>query len=324
MWELVLIERIAARTPTRPGTALGIGDDAAVLEIGGSAIVTHDMLVDGVHFRRTTTGLRDLGRKALAVNLSDLAAMGAVPVAVIVGLGLPPGALSPDEIDDIYAGMDDLARAHGVTVAGGDITTCPALVLAITAVGRPVEGVPPTLRSGARAGDVLCVTGVLGAAAAGLRLLDDPGLLPALPERAALIDAHRRPEPRLAAGRVLAARGARAMMDISDGLALDAGRMAAASGLRARIELSALPLAEGVAAVASAVGADPALMGATGGDDYELLAAVPAEALAGVRAGLELPLTVVGVLGEGDPGVDLVDAAGGPVEPGRAGWQHEL
>ena len=324
MSELVLIERIAARNPTRPGTALGIGDDAAVLEIGGSAIVTHDMLVDGVHFRRTTTGLRDLGRKALAVNLSDLAAMGAVPVAVIVGLGLPPGALSPDQVEEIYLGMDDLARTHGVTVAGGDLTTCPTLVLAITAVGRAVAGVPPALRSGALPGDVLCVTGVLGAAMAGLRLLDEPGLLPGLRERAALIQAHRRPEPRLAAGRALAAGGARAMMDISDGLVLDAGRMAAASGLRARIELAALPLAGGVAAVASAVGTDPALMGATGGEDYELLAAVPTEALDGVRARLDLPLTVVGVLTDGDPGVDLIDASGGLVEPGRGGWQHEL
>jgi thiamine-monophosphate kinase len=324
MSELVLIERIAARHPTRPGTILGIGDDAAVLEVGGPAIVTHDMLVEGVHFRRTTTGLRDLGHKALAVNLSDLAAMGAVPVAVIVGLGLPAGALSPDEVDEIYLGMDDLALAHGVTVAGGDTTTCPTLVLAITAVGRAVEGVPPARRSGARPGDVLCVTGALGAAAAGLLLLDDPGLLPAMRERTALIDAHRRPVPRLAAGRALAAGGARAMMDISDGLVLDAGRMAAASGLRARIELSAVPLADGVAVVATAVGADPALMGATAGEDYELLAAVRPGALAGVRAGLDLPLTVVGALVEGDPGVDLLDASGALVDAGRGGWQHEL
>src|SRR6476619_526329 len=131
MSELALIERITARNPVRPGTLLGIGDDAAVLDVGGRAVVTHDMLVEDVHFRRATTGLRDLGWKALAVNLSDLAAMGAEPVAAFVGLGLPPGALTPGDVDALYAGMDDLAGPAGVTVAGGDVTSCPALVLGV-------------------------------------------------------------------------------------------------------------------------------------------------------------------------------------------------
>ncbi len=132
------------------------------------------------------------------MNLSDLAAMGAEPVAAFVGLGLPPGALAPDDIDDLYAGMDDLAAATGVTVAGGDVTSSPALVLAVTAVGRALPGWIPCRRAGGRAGDVLCVTGRLGAAAAGLRLLEDPGLLPELPERDG---PGRRPAaPRAAAG----------------------------------------------------------------------------------------------------------------------------
>ena len=153
--------------------------------------------------------------------------------------------------------MDDLAAATGVTVAGGDVTSSPALVLAVTAVGRALPGVDPVRRAGARAGDVLCVTGRLGAAAAGLRLLEDPGLLPELPERAALVAAQRRPEPRLLAGRRLAEGGATAMMDLSDGLALDAGRLAAACGLHAAIDLAALPVAPGVAEVAAGMGADP-------------------------------------------------------------------
>ena len=178
MTELALIERITARNPVRAGTILGIGDDAAVLDVGGRAVVTHDMLVEGVHFRLATTGLRDLGWKALAVNLSDLAAMGAEPVAALVGLGLPAGALGPGDVDDLYAGMDELAAAAGVTVAGGDVTSCPALVLGVTAVGRAAAGAEPVRRSGARPGDLLCVTGRLGAAAAGLRLLEDPRAAP--------------------------------------------------------------------------------------------------------------------------------------------------
>ena len=324
MSELALIERIAARNPNRPGTLLGIGDDAAVIAVGGAAVVTHDMLVEGVHFRRATTSLRELGQKALAVNLSDLAAMGAEPVAAIVGLGLPRGELSGDDIDALYAGMDDLGRLHGVTVAGGDVTSCPSLVLAVTAIGRAVAGVPPLTRAGARPGDLLCITGGIGAAAAGLLLLEDAGLLPRLPQRADLIAAQTRPAPRLAGGRHLAARGARAMMDISDGLALDAGRLAAASGLRAGIDLAALPLASGVTEVARVLGADPALFVVTAGEDYELLAAVPPGALEACRAGLDLPLTVVGSLEAAAPGLDLHDGEGVVATPERAGWQHEL
>ena len=323
MSELALIERITARNPVRAGTVLGIGDDAAVLDIDGPAVVTHDMLVDGVHFRRATTDLRDLGWKALAVNLSDLAAMGAEPVAAVVGLGLPPGELRPEDVDALYAGMDDLAAASRVTVAGGDVTSCPVLVLGVTAVGRALPGVPPVPRSGARAGDVLCVTGRLGAAAAGLRLLEDPGLLPGLPQRDALMAAQRRPQPRLRAGLRLARGGAHALMDVSDGLALDAARMAAASGLRAEIDLAALPLAPGLAEVAAASGADAAELAATGGEDYELLVALPPEAVDACRAALDLPLTPVGRMTAGS-GVLLRGPGGAPVTPSAGGWVHEV
>src|SRR5215210_1652583 len=143
MSELALIERIAARAPRRPGTELGIGDDAALLSVGGTAVVTQDLLVEGVHFRRATTSARDLGHKALAVNLSDLAAMAAEPIAAVVGLCLAPG-IGDDEVDELYEGMEALAARHGVTVAGGDVSAGPALVLAVTAVGRAAAGVAPT------------------------------------------------------------------------------------------------------------------------------------------------------------------------------------
>lgn len=323
MSELAIIERITARNPVRAGTILGIGDDAAVLDLGACAVVTHDMLVDGVHFRRATTGLRDLGWKALAVNLSDLAAMGAEPVAALVGLGLPTGSLADADIDDLYAGMDELAGPLGVTVAGGDVTSSPVLVLAVTAVGRALPGVEPVRRAGARPGDVLCVTGVLGAAAAGLRLLEDPGLLPGLPGRDALVAAQRRPQPRLAAGRQLAHAGATAMMDLSDGLALDAGRLAAVSGVKAEIDLAGLPVADGVADVAAAAGLDAVDLAATGGEDYELLAALPAAAVGACRAALGMPLTVVGRLAAG-AGVAMRGADGAPWECGPGGWLHAV
>jgi thiamine-monophosphate kinase len=321
--ELAIIERITARNPVRAGTILGIGDDAAVLDVGGRAVVTHDMLVDGVHFRRATTGLRDLGWKALAVNLSDLAAMGAEPVAAFVGLGLPAGAVAGGDIDDLYGGMDDLAATVGVTVAGGDVTSSPVLVLGVTAVGRALPGVEPVRRGGARAGDVLCVTGRLGAAAAGLRLLDDAALLPGLPGRDALIAAQRRPQPRLRAGRRLARAGVTAMMDLSDGLALDAGRLAAASGVRADIALTALPFAPGVPDVAAAAGIEAAELAAAGGEDYELLAALPRDAVEACRDDLDVPLTVIGRLEEG-AGVVLRAADGAPWEPAAAGWVHAV
>ncbi len=324
MSELALIERIAARTILRPGTSLGIGDDAAILDLGGSAVVTHDLLVEGVHFRLSTTSAEDLGAKALAVNLSDLAAMGVDPVAAIVGIGLPQGFAAGGEADALSSGIEAMAAAHGVTVAGGDITLSPVLVLAITAIGRPMPGVPALRRSGGRVGDLLCVTGTLGGSAAGLALLENPDLLRALPSRQDLVRAHLRPVPRLAAGQALAARGARAMLDLSDGLALDAGRLARACGARARIDLSALPLTPGLEEVAAALGRPPAVMAATGGEDYELLAAVPAESLDALRAALDLPLTVVGALVEGVPGVELRDAAGALVAIASPGWVHDV
>lgn len=324
MSELALIERIASRTALHPGTALGIGDDAAVLDLGGPAVVTHDMLVEGIHFRQETCGPAELGAKAVAVNLSDLAAMGVEPVAVVVGLGLPPGYTDSGMADALSGGIEEMAHAHAVTVAGGDVTASPVLVIGVTAIGRPFEGLAPVRRSGGRAGDLLCVTGRLGASVAGLALLEDPLMLIDASLRDALVGAHRRPLPRVAAGRALAAGGARAMMDLSDGLLLDAARLGRASGLRARIERDRVPVAEGVGAVAAALGREAALMAATGGEDYELLAAVPPVMLEEIRASLDIPLTVVGALVEGEPGAELRDAAGRLVHVDSPGWTHDV
>ena len=310
--ELEVIRRITARAGMRAGVRVGIGDDAAVLDDG--TVLALDMVVDGVHVRRTTHSPGDIGHTALAVNISDIAAMGAVPVAALVGLGLP-AEVGADEVDSIYEGIEAVAEQAGMSVVGGDVTTSPVLSLSVCVLGRMADGVPPVLRSGGRAGDVLVVTGPLGCSAAGLMLLEDPSADWDVTERDALIRSHRRPIPLVADGLHLAEAGATAMLDISDGLLLDADRLARASGLRAEIDLDAIPRGAGVDAVASRHGADPAILAATGGEDYQLLAAIPA------GTGLEPHLTVVGRLVPGPPGVVAL-RDGVDVTPARLGWEH--
>ena len=327
--ELELIRRIAARVGVRGGVSTGIGDDAAVLDDG--TVLSLDMVVDGVHVSRRTHSPADIGHTALAVNLSDVAAMGAVPVAALVGLGVPEG-LTGDEVDAMYAAMERLAEANGMSIAGGDVSASPVLTLSVAIVGRTPAGVRPVLRSGGRAGDLLVVTGPLGASAAGLMLLRDPSLAPGLDARPELAAAHLRPEPRVDDGLHLGESGATAMIDISDGLLLDADRVARASGLAAEIDLGAVPVAPGVAEVVAAMTTQPrgddadapgdtggcgeaALFAATGGEDYQLLAAVPPS------AGLEPHVTVVGRLVDGGGGVRAM-LDGSDVTPSRLGWEH--
>ncbi len=321
--ELALVRRIANALAIRPGVAVGIGDDAAVLEGDPPTVVTQDLLVDGVHFRRTTGSFGDIGHKALAVNLSDLAAMGATPVAAFVGLGLPADdPLSGDAIDELYAGMEALAALHGVTIAGGDLTRAPALVLAVTAVGRMDAGTRPCLRSTAVPDDLVWVTGALGGAAAGLALLEHPELAAGVAEADALRARSRRPTPRVDAGRQLAAAGATAMMDCSDGLALDATRLASASGVAIEIDLHDLPLTEGVIAVANATGKTADLLAATGGDDYELIVTGPPSLAASLGDRLDLPLTPIGRV---ITGAGLTLRRHGEIVPATSlGWQHRL
>ena len=322
--EIALIERITARLGVRPGVARSIGDDAAVLDGDPPVVLSQDLLVEGVHFARATMGWADVGHRALAVNLSDLAAMGADPVAALVGLGLPErDGPSPADLEALYDGMEALAAAHGLTVAGGDVTSAPAMVIAVTVAGRMGHGIAPLGRDTAEAGDLCCVTGTLGAAAAGLLLVEDPRLGVGVPEAEALAAAHRRPTPRLAGGRALASPGgAAAMLDCSDGLALDAGRIADASGLGVVIRLEDLPVAPGVAAVAAAAGRPPDVLAATGGEDFELVAAVDPARLDEVRSRLDVPLTVVGRFTAGG-GVRLL-RHGVEVHPRSLGWEHRV
>jgi thiamine-monophosphate kinase len=255
---------------------VGSGDDAAVTAPGGVTATSVDAIVDGVHFRRRTFPPEAIGAKAMASALSDLAGMGARPGEAYVQLGLPD-ALSDDELARIADGLAETAAAVGVVVAGGDIVGSPALFLAVTAVGHAGSAEDLVTRSGSQPGDAVLVTGPVGGAAAGLHLLERPELAGALdPEVADALRARQlRPRALLEAGQVLAAAGATAMIDVSDGLAGDAGHLAHAGGVRITVEMSATPVQAGVSEVADALGEDAELLAASGGEDYELLATLP-------------------------------------------------
>ncbi len=277
--ERELIAAIARRLGRRPppdGLVRGPGDDAAVTRAGKFAVTSIDTVVEGVHLSLATHSPADAGHKALGAALSDLAAMGAWCGEAYVSLAVPP-ALGPARALELVEGMADLADRTGATIAGGDVVSASELVVTVTVVGWADSAEALAYRDGARAGDLVGVTGQLGGSAAGLLLLQ--GLEATLPRatRDALLERHRRPEPRLALGRALATTGASAMIDVSDGIATDARHLADASGVAVAVELDTLPLDDGVAEVAEAADRDPAQLAVTGGEDYELLFTAPPE-----------------------------------------------
>lgn len=314
-------ERLGARRSDR--VVVGIGDDAAVTVPGGATATSVDALVDGVHFRSAWCPPRAVGHKALASALSDLAAMGAEPGEAYVWLGCPDW-LDESGVLALCEGIADLAARAGVVVLGGDLTASPNLAVAVTVVGHRADPGAFVRRDGAEHGDAVCMTGVLGGASAGLLLLERADLGAELaPEVASALRTRQlAPEPRLAAGHGLAGAGARAMIDISDGLGADAEQLAAASGCGIEIELDRVPLAEGVAEVADAAGRDRHEL-ALGGEDYELLCAVPRarlEEAAAVAAAAGIRLTEVGRFW-GDSGVARLRLPGGRSIPG-GGHDH--
>jgi len=312
--EFELLARLRDRLPAEGGhVALGSGDDAAITVPRGAVATSVDALVEGVHFRRSTAPLDAIGHKALATALSDLAAMGAAPGEAYVALGVP-GDLDEDGCLEVLDGLLALTRRLGVTLAGGDITASPVLMLAVTVVGYAPVPERFVRRGGAQAGELLVVTGQIGGAAAGLLLLEEARLASALPADVAegLRERQMRPQPRLEAGQVLAEAGATAMIDISDGLVADARHLAQASGVGLRIDAGALPIATGVAEIALTLGRDPLDLPLGGGEDYELLAALAPEAAGEVLARLEAAGTPATVIGQAVPGegVKIRGAAG--------------
>jgi thiamine-monophosphate kinase len=318
MGEFELLAKLRERLPRgSERVKLGSGDDAAITVPGGATATSVDAIVEGVHFRRGEAPAAALGRKALATALSDLAAMGAEVGEAYVVLGAPYD-LGEEELMEILDGLLEVAAESGATLAGGDLTRAPALTLAVTVVGHATTPESFVTRGGA-------LTGEIGAAAAGRLILDDPSLASDLAaETAARLRARQLdPRPRLRSGRALAAAGARAMIDLSDGLAGDVAHLAEASGVAVQIEAGALPLAKGVAEVAAAAGRDPLELAASGGEDYELLAALPPDALgeASSRIGeaAETTLTPVGETLAGE-GVQIRLPGGGRLAP--AGFDH--
>ena len=312
-----------AAGPAPRRIVVGIGDDAAAWQPSRShlSVVTTDALVDGVHFASEAMPADAVGHRAMAANLSDVAAMGARPVLATVALGVAPYA-GEAWILDCYRGMSALAARHGARIVGGDIVASPVLSLALTVVGEVAR---PRLkrRDGGRPGDVVAVTGPLGASRAGLELLrrSPAGVEPGA--RAAARLAFERPEPRVPQGRWLAASAhVHAMMDSSDGLSTDLARLARAAGCGATVD--AVPVHPAAAAVARAAGADPAAYALDGGEDFELILAVAPRAFAHLsaayRARFGSPLLAVGRL-ERQPGLRL-RGAGGERELVAAGWDH--
>ncbi|GAA3231096.1 thiamine-phosphate kinase [Nonomuraea helvata] len=286
---------------------LGPGDDAAVIGASdGRVVVSTDLLIEGRHFRRDWSSGYDVGRKAAAQNLADVAAMGAEPTSIVVGLGMPAD-LPLKWLDDLTDGFRDECAVVGASVAGGDITRCDLVVIGVTALGD-LGGRAPVTRSGARPGQVVAVTGRLGYAAAGWALLEAGVPLNAVLEEAVV--AHRRPCPPYAMGPQAAALGASAMLDVSDGLLQDLGHVAEASGVRIELDPGAFAVGEPVAVAAKELGSDPLEWVLTGGEDHALAAVFPSE--------VRLPPSwqVVGRVIEGE-GV-LVRGR----EIGRRGWDH--
>jgi thiamine-monophosphate kinase len=309
MNEYEIIRRISGKLPPPPPEVLvSIGDDCTVLRLGGRDwVAASDMLVSGYHFKGWATP-EDVGYKAVAINVSDVAAMGGTPRFVLAS----GGATDPETTLRCFGGVLEACEVFGVYPLGGDTTRAGALTVDVAILGELFA--PPVLRSGARTGDLLAVTGELGASAAGLLALEYGA---SGPER--LIRRHLRPEPRVEAGSAAARLGVGAMIDLSDGLAQDARRICERSGVGCRVDLDLLPIAGDTRRLAKSLGRDPGILAATGGEDYELLISIPASTLDALAESVEVPVTTIGEVTD-ETGI-VFRCGGEPVE-GLSGWDH--
>lgn len=307
---------------------VGIGDDAAVIDFPSERhlVACCDMLVEGVHFLRSTASPYHIGYKALAVNLSDIAAMAGVPRYFLVSIAVP-SSWSVEELDDLYQGMNDLATAWGVDLIGGDTTSSPqGLVINVTCLGE-VERGKAALRSGAQVGDLVVVTNDLGAAAAGLAVLTNPDLPLAPDLRTELVQRHLLPNPQIPAARMLAARGwINALNDISDGLASETLEIARASHLGVRLYAAQMPISVATKATAELLGLDPLDWVLGGGEDFQLVMTMPPNVFREARdllaAAADIALTEVGEMVAEDEGCLIIDSKGRSRPLTASGFNH--
>ena len=308
MNEFDVIERLSNLLPPAPPEVLvPIGDDCAVLRLGGGTwAAASDMLVSGRHFKGWADPA-DVGYKAVAVNVSDVAAMGGTPRFVLVSGAAP----DPETALGVFEGVAEACGEFGVYPLGGDTTSADALTVDVAILGE-IE-TSPVLRSGARMGDLLAVTGELGASAAGLLALEEgrDGF-----ER--LKARHLRPRPRVEAGRAAARLGVGAMIDLSDGLASDVRHVCERSGVGCRVDLDLLPVSDDTRELATSLGRDPGVLAATGGEDYELLVSAPEHLLKALAETAGVPVAVVGEV----TGAGIDFRRGEDAVENLSGWDH--
>jgi thiamine-monophosphate kinase len=305
--EFGVIRRIQRATPKGRGVLLGIGDDAAwVKNSTGSCLITADLLLEGIHFRLQWTSLYALGYKSLAVNLSDIAAMGGIPAYLVVSLGIP-SAFSVHDVDELYRGIRALAAKTGVSLVGGDTNAADSLLICICVIGHALYR--PITRSGAKVGDDIYVTGTLGDSALALKLLLSKQATPGDRAVAYLLSRLHLPTPRLKAGALLSKeRLSKAMIDVSDGLVQDLGHLCRASGVGALIQEDNVPLSSAYRSLAAKEGTRYAL---SGGEDYELLFCVRRKdraRLEKLKRRLDVPITHIGHCVEARHGVQVLGA----------------
>jgi len=327
--EFGLIDRVAkGLPPLGQGVVVGIGDDAAVLRLSEDRylLTTCDIQVEGVHFLRDKIAPQQLGRKAVAINLSDIAAMGGVPRYLTVSLTLPQET-TVEYVDALYEGIRRECEACGVAVVGGNMAHSLAHIVIDTFLVGEVEPARLLLRSGACVGDRVLVTGSLGDSGAGLALLLNPGITCAEEDRRRVLEAHLTPKARLEEGRAIALSGlATAMIDVSDGLASDVGHICEQSEVGVRIWAERLPISSAAQAVAALVGRDPLEWALAGGEDYELLFTAPPKRVEALKITVTettgTPVTAIGEIVPAASGRVLIQADGRTISLETAGWDH--
>ena len=317
--EFGLIELFAKIVGKSKGESvlLGIGDDAACWRTETSLqLATSDALIQDVHFTLSTTTWRALGWKALAVNLSDIAAMGGIPQYALLSLGLPADT-EVESVTELYEGMAELARLFNVSIVGGDTVEAPVVVLSLAVVGKAGKNQNILTRSAATPGERIAVTGYLGASAAWLAILRKG--LKFDEKTAALREAHLKPHPRVAEGQILARHGVKAAIDLSDGLVSDLDKLCKASGVGAHLFVNQVPIHP---IVQNSFGDDAINLALSGGEDYELLFTTKGEVINKVREAMPCTVTVIGEIVAEPRQVTTLDEHGNEVKLEKAGWEH--